>query len=459
MEVIPPQREPKHSLPLPFVAKTLILGLVALLLLIPLFMVEGLVSSRQYEGHKATQEITSRWGESQNILTPVLVVPYTPDVKDAQESALYLIPEEVSADAVLDIENRHRSIYEVAVYTAHVDLSGTWRAEEIRRALSEVKGTYDLSRAKVAFSTSDATGYRDIVRIKVNGKEYKMKNDPSLSTLTTCIDDNYGDLMEVNFPYLSDNEVTGVPLSADLPLSDDEEGALRDLSFSLKTDIAGSEHFGLLAVGVSAKSSIKGNWTDPSFRGKKLPDDYSITGGDFEARWSTFAEDNLLTESGQQTLLRNSHFVSLLRPVDNYAQTERSVKYGILVIALTLLSVYLVELTLRRRGGSINLLHYVLTGLSLVLFYTLLLSMSEVIGFGLAYLISAVMTIGLNTIYFRMILPETRKALLLGGIMTLLYLTIYVLMQLESYALLIGSLVLFVILAIVMYISAKTLRD
>ena len=456
MEVIPPQREPKHSLP--FVAKTLILGLIALLLLIPLLMVEGLVSSRQYEGHKATQEITSRWGESQNILTPVLVVPYTPDVKDAQESALYLIPEEVSADAVLDIENRHRSIYEVAVYTAHVDLSGTWRAEEIRRALSEVKGTYDLSRAKVALSTSDATGYRDIVRIKVNGKEYKMKNDPSLSTLTTCIDDNYGDLMEVNFPYLSDKEVTGATLSADLPLSDND-GALRDLSFSLKTDIAGSEHFGLLAVGVSAKSSIKGNWPDPSFRGKKLPDDYSINEGDFEARWSSFAEDNLLTESGQQTLLRNSHFVSLLRPVDNYAQTERSVKYGVLVIALTLLSVYLVELTLRRRGGSINLLSYVLTGLSLVLFYTLLLSMSEVIGFGLAYLISAVMTIGLNTIYFRMILPETRKAPLLGGIMTLLYLIIYVLMQLESYALLIGSLVLFVILAIVMYISAKTLRD
>ncbi len=134
-------------------------------------------------------------------------------------------------------------------------------------------------------------------------------------------------------------------------------------------------------------------------------------------------------------------------------------KYGVLVIALTLLSVYLVELTMRRRGGSINLLSYVLTGLSLVLFYTLLLSMSEVIGFGLAYLVAAVMTIGLNTIYFRMILPETRKALLLGGIMTLLYLTIYVLMQLESYALLIGSLVLFVILAIVMYISAKTLRD
>ena len=233
----------------------------------------------------------------------------------------------------------------------------------------------------------------------------------------------------------------------------------RDLSFSLKTDIAGSEHFGLLAVGVSSKSSIKGNWPDPSFRGKKLPDDYSITEGDFEARWSTFAEDNLIAAEGQSTLLRNSHFVSLLRPVDNYAQTERSVKYGILVIALTLLSVYLVELTLRRRGGSINLLHYVLTGLSLVLFYTLLLSMSEVIGFGLAYLISAVMTIGLNTIYFRMILPETRKALLLGGIMTLLYLIIYVLMQLESYALLIGSLVLFVILAIVMYISAKTLRD
>ena len=151
--------------------------------------------------------------------------------------------------------------------------------------------------------------------------------------------------------------------------------------------------------------------------------------------------------------------MSLIDPADHYAQTERSTKYGILVIILTLLSVYLIELTLRRRGQSINIIHYVLSGASLVLFYTLLLSFSEIIGFGWAYLIAAVMTVVLNTFYFRAVLQGKKEALLLCAIMSLLYLVIYILLQLASYALLAGSLALFVILSVVMYYTAKVTKD
>ena len=117
------------------------------------------------------------------------------------------------------------------------------------------------------------------------------------------------------------------------------------------------------------------------------------------------------------------------------------------------------ELWLRQKGRSINILHYLLTGISLVLFYTLLLSFSELIGFRWAYLIASIMTVGLNTIYFRLILKDRKMAALLCGIMTLLYLTVFVLLQIKVYALLIGSLVLFIILAIVMYTSVKVMHD
>lgn len=446
-----------------FLIKTLLLGLFCLLLLIPLAMVNGLVSSRKYEGRKVKSEITSRWGQSQNLFTPVLVIPYTPTSKSSskkvEEKLLYLLPKEVSAAADLAIERRHRSIYEVAVYNAITDVQGTWSAQDIRDAIAEVPGEYDLERAKISLSISDVVGYKDIVYIQVNGKKLKMKSDPSFSLSTIIDDDLEPSVLTWDFSCSYDNDRTlnvGVQ-SARYPLVLDEN--FGDISFQLNLDIRGSEHFGILTNATTAKTTIKGNWANPSFKGRQLPTAHEIDKEGFAAEFDTFFEDSYVTDDQRPALLNNSHFVSLIDPADHYAQTERSTKYGILVIILTLLSVYLIELTLRRRGQSINIIHYILSGASLVLFYTLLLSFSEIIGFGWAYLIAAVMTVVLNTLYFRAVLQGKKEALLLCAIMSLLYLVIYILLQLASYALLAGSLALFVILAVVMYYTAKVTKD
>ena len=441
-----------------FVIKTLIIGLLCLLLLIPLAFLNGLVDSRKREGEKVTSEITSRWGKSQNLMTPLLAIPYKPNLAKAEETYLYLIPNEVTATATLEIENRHRSIYEVPVYTAHTEVKGTWLKQDIQQALSEVKGSYDLSRAEICYSISDPTGYKERCQLQVNGQALKVKTEMAL-TLVSYIDD---DVYNTPPCVVAFNEYVGEggeggAQSSSYPLTEEE---LSDLSFQLKLEIAGSKCFGILANANSATTLIKGNWPDPSFQGKRLPTDYQISKNDFEATWNTFYEEScIIGDEALPSLYKNSHFISFLNPADHYAQTSRSVSYGILIIVLTLLSVFLMELWLRQKGRSINILHYLLTGISLVLFYTLLLSFSELIGFRWAYLIASIMTVGLNIIYFRLILKDRKMAALLCGIMTLLYLTVFVLLQIKVYALLIGSLVLFIILAIVMYTSVKVMHD
>lgn len=453
--------EKKSTGSISFVIKTIIIGLLCLLLLIPLGLLGGLVDSRKQEGEKVTSEITSRWGKSQNLMTPLLAIPYKPNLAKAEETYLYLIPNEVTATATLEIENRHRSIYQVPVYTAHTEVKGTWLKQDIQQALSELKGSYDLSRAKITYSISDPTGYKERCQLQVNGQALKVKTEMALTLVSYIDDDVYN-----TPPYVAAfNEYVGEggeggAQSASYPLPSPTEEELSDLSFQLKLEIAGSKYFGILANANNATTLIKGNWPDPSFQGKRLPTDYQISKNDFEATWNTFYEEScIIGDEALPSLYKNSHFISFLNPADHYAQTSRSVSYGILIIVLTLLSVFLMELWLRQKGRSINILHYLLTGISLVLFYTLLLSFSELIGFGWAYLIASIMTIGLNTIYFRLILKDRKKAALLCGIMTLLYLIVFVLLQIKVYALLIGSLVLFIILAIVMYTSVKVTHD
>lgn len=458
MSTNPNGGEKKSTGSISFVIKTIIIGLLCLLLLIPLAFLTGLVGSRKREGEKVTSEITSRWGKSQNLMTPLLAIPYKPNLAKAEETYLYLIPNEVTATATLEIENRHRSIYEVPVYTAHTEVKGTWLKQDIQQALSELKGSYDLSRAEICYSISDPTGYKDRCQLQVNGQALKVKTEMAL-TLVSYIDN---DVYNTPPGVVAFNEYVGEggeggAQSASYPLTEEE---LSDLSFQLKLEIAGSKYFGILANANNATTLIKGNWSDPSFQGKRLPTDYQISKNDFEATWNTFYEEScIIGDEALPSLYKNSHFISFLNPADHYAQTSRSVSYGILIIVLTLLSVFLMELWLRQKGRSINILHYLLTGISLVLFYTLLLSFSELIGFRWAYLIASIMTVGLNTIYFRLILKDRKMAALLCGIMTLLYLTVFVLLQIKVYALLIGSLVLFIILAIVMYTSVKVMHD
>ena len=148
--------------------------------------------------------------------------------------------------------------------------------------------------------------------------------------------------------------------------------------------------------------------------------------------------------------------VDLLVPVDRYQKTDRAIKYAIVVILLTFIAILLAEVVMRH---PINMLQYLLVGLALVLFYSLLLSMSEHLSFGLSYLLAAIMTIGLITLYMRGILRSIKVAGAICGLLTVIYVFIYVLLSLETYALLTGSVGLFIALAAVMYATLKLRID
>lgn len=433
--------------------KALITFVIGLILMIPLLMVQSLTSDRMREADQVQGEITDKWGGTQCITTPLLAVPFTAFEDSTQKSVVYLLPREVHAAADLDIEMRYRSIYQVPVYTSEISIKGQWNTEDIRQMMADKPGRYDLSKTKIAMAVSDAKGFRDLVHITTSGKTMRMKSDSKLRISTTF---NSTSGVEIYSMEADTYVALGTVQSAYYPITLDERDSV--LPFECSMTLLGSESFGFLAGGNTSTISIKGDWANPSFQGQSLPLHSNVTDKNFEAEWKTMFGDNAIEEENMNLLGENSAYVTFVNPADHYTKTDRSIKYGFIVIALTLLSIFLIELTLHKRGKSINPLHYLLTGLSLVLFYSLLLSFSEVIGFGWSYLIASIMTVALNTLYFRAILRELKTALLLGGILSFLYLSIYMLLQMKSYALMVGSVWLFAILAFVMFFSAKVMR-
>lgn len=438
-----------------FFRKALIVGLIGLLLMIPLLMVNGLANEREREANNVQDEITSKWGDKQCISTPVLAIPYTSSQDTTHKSFVYIMPREAQVSAELDVEMRHRSIYHVPVYTSQVTMKGQFHTGDILQAMADKPGRYDLSRAVVALGVSDVKGFRELVHIDINGERQRMKSDDRLNISTWFADD---EVMTNDMAYAMAPNVNygSNVLSASNPIQVVDDSTI--IPFACNLTLLGSQTFGFIGNGTSTTIDIKGNWSNPSFQGHNLPVKSDITADTFDAEWKSVSPDSFVEAENYIMRAGNSCYINLVNPADHYTQTDRSIKYGFLIIGLTLLSIFLIELTLHKRGKSINLLHYLLTGLSLVLFYSLLLSFSELIGFGWSYLIATAMTVVLNTFHFRSVLREQSTALLLGGILTFLYLSVYLLLRMESYALIVGSLWLFAILAFVMFFSAKVMR-
>ncbi len=435
-------------------AKVMIVGLICLLLMIPLLMVSGLATERENEAESVEGEITEKWGGEQNVVTPVLVIPYVSSQDTSQVRYLYILPRELQASAELNMEMRHRSIYQVPVYTSQIQVNGAWNTEDIRQAVTTLPNKYQLEKAKIVLSVKDSKGYRDLVFITVNGQKLRMRSDNDVNLSLYNRDDYdfevYDEVVRESSMFFM-SEAQSVPYPITLGESDQE------LRFDCSLSVSGSKKFGIQGTAAVNNVNIKGNWSAPSFQGNNLPIKSEVTNNGFSAQWKSIFSDNYVDEELLPKLISNDSYINFIEPADHYTQTDRSIKYGILVIVLSMLSIFLVELGLLRRDKTINVLHYLLSGLSLVLFYSLLLSFSEIVGFGYAYLIATLMTVGLNCAYFFAVLKEKGRAFLIAGIMLFLYLAVYVLMQMQTYALLTGSLGLFCILAFVMFYSAKVL--
>jgi inner membrane protein len=239
--------------------------------------------------------------------------------------------------------------------------------------------------------------------------------------------------------------------AAAILLSADE--AAKEHSFQMQFSLNGSEQLLFAAAARENKLEMRSTWPDPSFTGVKLPDTREIKDSGFVASWKYMNRSvPMIWNNNFYDLSQSTLGADLLIPVDSYNKTERSVKYALLCIILTFAAFFLIESIY---GKSLHLVQYGLAGLALVLFYTLLLSVSEYLGFNLAYLFAGAATIGLVAWYVGSVMKSSKLALFISFVLTVVYSYIFSIIQLQDYALLMGSIGLFIALAIIMYFSRK----
>ena len=431
-----PQPPPPKSWSDNIVIKAIIVGFLALILLIPATLVTSIIDERQTHRDEAIAEIGSKWGGKQDVVGPMISVPYSVPVTDSETKKTvfethyaHFLPDKLSVNGELIPEKRMRGIYEVVVYSSKIHIEGKFSA--LNFAPLGVKAeNVDPAAAQLAIGITDLRGIDKTVVLKWNETEL-----PFNSGVTS-------------------NDVVATGIHANIPI-----GAVNDskteFDFAIDLELKGSDVIHFAPMGKITDVSFNSKWESPSFDGGFLPDDRQISDKGFKAHWNVLHLNRAYPQSftGQPQDLNSSLFgVSLMIPVDSYLKSSRAVKYAILFIALTFLAFFFIEALNRKK---VHPFQYILVGLALCLFYTLLVSISEQTSFNFAYFASAVATIALISLYVRAILDSVQLGGIVAGMLTLLYGFIFVILQLEGFALLVGSLGLFAVLATVMYYSRK----
>ncbi|RZM20294.1 MAG: cell envelope integrity protein CreD [Pedobacter sp.] len=413
--------------------KGLITGGLILLMLIPGLFITSLVKEREERHKEVVKEVSSKWAGPQTISGPYLVVPYLSSVTNADgkvsvsRSPLIVLPENLDASAQLVPEKRPRSIYKVLLYKSAVAIKGNFKAnwpQDINPL------NVDLANAKICFGLSDFKGIEDDIYVNI-GKE-KMLLNPGLP-----VDDLGKTGLMSTLPLTTEMMASGVP-------------------FEMNVSLRGSGQFRFMPLAASSKFKMISSWPDPSFDGNTLPDnDRVVNDKGFSAKWN-FNRANLpfgtVLQPGQFVDPSLSFGVSLVQVADQYNKTMRSVKYAILFVGLTFALFFIVEILQRKPFHPVQ---YVLVGLALTIFYSLLLSFSEYILFDQAYLIAAAATILLISLYAKGHFQSWKTAAVFAGVLCCLYGFIFTLIRLEDNALIVGSIGLFIVLALVMYVSRK----
>jgi len=446
-------------------------AVLALLLLIPVGMVKSLIYEREFTKKIAVSEISQKWGEQQTVAGPILTVPYKRYLKNenGEYSSVtqyaHFLPETLSVNGKLEPQIRSRGIFDAVVYSSEIDFSGKFAWPDIY-GLGVENSEADWSNAFLSVGISDTRGIED--NIELTWGNSKIEFIPGVETDDVIRGNIHGNNYDME-PYYGGAEemqfrsVVAPPtkevgassgISARLPMNIKNKNTA-GYEFSFKLKLNGSMDMQFIPVGRTTEISLASDWDAPSFSGAFLPDTREVTGDSFSASWKILDLNRGYPQSwtgSTYNIYSSASGVKLMAGIDGYNKATRSAKYALLIIALTFLVFFFAEVFNRKRVHPIQ---YILVGLAIVLFYALLVSISEVSSFGLAYLISSVATIGLITLYSKSILKNSKMALIQGAILAFLYLFVYIILQLEDYALLIGSLLLFSILSTVMYLSRK----
>lgn len=412
--------------------RLIIIGALSLVLLIPAALIQGLISEREQRRDNAVFEVSDKWGRPQIIAGPILTVPYKKLVKDEKDKLVavieyaHFLPEQLSIDAELFPELRYRGIYEVVLYNAKLRIHGHFAPLDFNQ-FSIVAEDVLWKDAILALGLSDLKGIREAVKIKLH------------------------DAVWTANPGVESKEVLEIGISVKPKLN----AASERHDFVIDLDLNGSGEISFVPVGKETSVKVSSQWGNPSFIGAFLPAERQVQASQFSAAWKVLHLNRNYPQQwlgSQHRILESNFGVKLLLPIDEYQKTMRTAKYAIMFIALTFLTFFLTEVLNRK---VIHPIQYILIGLALILFYTLLLSFSEHIKFNSAYLLSSLAIIALVTAYTKSVLSNNLATAVIAGVLIILYGFLYIILQLQDYALLLGSLGLFIILAIVMYVTRK----
>jgi inner membrane protein len=422
------------------ILKIVAIGILGICLMIPLTLVWILVAERSHRRDEAVTETVSSIGGAQTVGGVVLDLPYDAIERQANGTTTtvtrhaYVHPEQLTIEATATPEVRHRSIYAVIVYRTSVRLKGTFRPPDLAR-LNAAPVAVHWDRAATTVEISDLRGTLAVSPLLFGDRPVTL--EPTAETAVFA------------------SGVRGLT-----PLAPDTTAPI---AFVVDLTLAGSDALRFLPTGKATSVRLGAGWPDPGFSGAFLPTARSITPQGFEARWQvsylarafphTWLEGTVDRSAMLEQRDKATFGVSFVQPVDHYQQTERALKYGLLFILLTFTVFLLWELL---RNLRLHPVQYLLIGAALVVFYLLLLSLSEHIGFAIAYGVAAGATIALVAGYAASALATgVRGALGIGAWLSALYGVLFVLLRLEDVALLVGSVFVFVMLALVMFLTRR----
>ena len=433
--------------------------LVAGLLAIPLFTIYLLVYDRQSQSEAARASIAQGWGGPQAIAGPLLVIPYSAQATETVtvdnrpqtrtvtvRRELFIAPTRLELTTKIAPERRQRSIYETVVYEAVAEGRAVYRLPPDLARLGIAPGALAPAEAELRFGLSDPRGLGTDNRLVVDGRPV---------------------------PAQPGNGLRATNGSGFFAGIDASTLGTRPMTLGFRFAFRGHSALALEPRAGETLWRVASPWPHPSFTGGFLPENHKVGGDGFEALWriSNLAlGTTLATTEDVQPALPNTAgnpyaagstivggtnaqaLVNLIEPVDLYSQVNRSVKYGFLFIGFTFAAFLMFDVV---AGVPVSAVEYLLVGAGLVLFFVLLLAFAEVIGFTAAYLLAAAAIVGLLTAYSVAVLGSRRRAGVVGGLLVALYGVLYLLLSLEAFSLLIGSVLLFLALAAVMYLTRR----
>lgn len=420
----------------------IVLGTLLLVMQIPIAMISSLVWERENTRQQAVAEISAGVGGVQEIAGPFLMIPYrfqtSHEDEDGKvkvfqhESLATFLPRELHIDADLTTETRYRGIFEAPVYSAAVSVSGVFDRPDLAGFIGDNEMGRQIlwNRAQIVFEISDVRAIQQETFIDWGGSAYAFEPGTGLRT----------------------SERAGIHATT---------GGFEGDTVNFRVDLAinGSQAVKFAPLGQQTSVNARADWPDPSFQGPWPPVERNIGPDSFEASWeipylgrnypqSWHGKDNIKTPE----ILGSMFGFDLLTPTDGYRSTERSLKYEALFLSLTFLTIWLFEVL---SGARIHIIQYGLIGSALCLFYLLELSLSEHLGFAAAYSLAALAVVSLVAFYGRSVLPKSSQAWTVTVTTGGLYAYLYILIQLQDYALLAGSLGLLAILAAIMFATRR----